>query len=76
MIVAWVQSVKLGKTLLDGSSLVELISRRKLNQIVPKLRVNNNGYLRVSLATDKTDILTDYIIIPINIEGVEAFIKA
>ena len=33
MITAWIHAIKLLKTLLDGDSLVELMSRRMLNQI-------------------------------------------
>lgn len=76
MITSWVYSTNLVKTLLDGGSLVELLSRKKLDQMRPRPRVYTNGYLRVSLATDKLDTLTDYVKIPVNVEGVEAMIKA
>ena len=76
MIVSWIEGTKLWKTLLDGGSLVELLSRKKLNQLNPRPKVHTNGHLRVSLATDKIDTLTDYVKIAVNVEGVEALIKA
>ena len=76
MITSWIKALKLVKTLLDGGSLVELLGRKKLNQMHPRPKVYTDGHLRVSLATDKLDTLTDYVKIPVNVEGVEALIKA
>ena len=76
MIMSWIHNTKLSRTLLDNGSLVELISRKKLNQLIPPPKIYTNGYLKVSLATDKLDTLTDYTIIPVNVQGVEATVKA
>lgn len=76
MITSWVHSLKLPRTLLDGGSLVELISEKKVNSMRPRPQIHTDGYLRVSLATDKLDTLTNYVLVPVNVEGVEATIKA
>lgn len=76
MIVAWVRTFRLMKVLLDGGSLVELISRGAVRRMKPQPPIYNDGYLRVSLATDKIDVLTEYVKVPVNVEGVEAIIKA
>ena len=76
MITAWVHAAKMSRTLLDGGSVVELISERKINSIKPRPYVHTDGHLRVSLATDKVDVLTNYVLIPINVKGVEAMVKA
>ena len=75
MITAWVGDNRFTKALLDGGSLVELISRKKLNKIIPPPVVHNDGYIRVSLANDTLDTLTRYAKLPINVQGVEALIK-
>ena len=76
MCTSWIFSTKLSRTLLDNGLLVELISRKKLNQLTPRPKVYTDGFLKVSLATDKLNTLTDYTIIPVNVEGVEATVKA
>ena len=76
MITAWVGDNRFTKALLDGGSLVELISRKKLNKIIPPPVVHNDGHIRVSLANDTLDTLTRYAKLPINVQGVEALIKA
>lgn len=38
--------------------------------------MHTDGYLRVGLATDKLDILTDYMKVEVKVEGIEALIKA
>ena len=76
MILSWIHNTKFSRSLLDNGLLVELISRKKLNQLTPKPRIYTNGYFKVSLATDKLDTLTDYTIIPVSVQGVEATIKA
>lgn len=76
MIIAWIHALKLYKVLLDGGSLVKLLSRKALSRMVSMPRVYTNGYLRVSLATDKLDVLTDYVVIPVNVKGIKAYIKA
>ena len=76
MTTSWIHSTKFSRNLLDNGSLVELISRKKMNQLIPKPKVYTDGFLRVSLATDKLDTLTNYAILPVNVEGVEATVKA
>ncbi len=42
----------------------------------PRLAIQRNGRIRVSLANDSVTTLDEYVIILINVEGVEAVIKA
>ncbi|KAL8825271.1 MAG: hypothetical protein Q9170_007862, partial [Blastenia crenularia] len=76
MITSWVGNQKFAKTLLDGGSLVELIGKKKLNKIDPRPKIYGDGYIRVSLANDTLDTLTKYVKIPVNVQGVQATIKA
>ncbi len=76
MISSWVLNQHLSKTLLDGGSLVELLSRQFVRRIKPRPAIQRDGYIRVSLANDSVTTLDEYVIIPINIEGMEAILKA
>ena len=76
MITSWVGSVKLTRTLLDGGSIVELVNRRKIQTMDPPLYVYSDGHLRVSLATDAISTLTNYVYLPVNVEGIQAVVKA
>ena len=76
IIVAWVRTFRLMKVLLDSGSLVELISPWVVRREKQQPPIYNDGYLRVSLATDKIDVLTEYVKVPVNVEGDEAIIKA
>ena len=75
-IEAWVGSVKFPKTLLDRGALVELISRRIVKQMKPTPTIYQDGSLRVSLAIDTLYTLTEYVLLPVNVQGVQALIKA
>ena len=76
MITAWIKDTKLPRALVDGGSLIELVSEKCINRLKPKPLVRKDGFLRVSLATDSIDTLRHYTYIPVNVEGVEAIIKA
>ena len=76
MIVSWVRAFRLLKMIPDEGSLVELIARRVVRRMKPQPQIYNDGHLRVALATDKIDTLTEYVRVPVNVEGVEAPIKA
>ena len=76
LITSWIGTTKLPRTLLDGGSVVELISEKLVKSIKPRPIVYTDGYLRVSLATDKLDELTDYVFVPVNVQGVQAMVKA
>lgn len=76
MIISWVNSLRMPRTLLDGGSLVELVNEKKVNAMRSRSQIHTDGYLRVSLATDKLDTLINYVLIPVNVEGVAATIKA
>jgi len=56
--------------LLDRGSIVELIDRSKVLEILPPPKVYTDDYLRVSLATDTIYILNNYIFLLVNLEGV------
>jgi len=76
MVTSWVNQHCLPRTLLDGGSLIELISRKALSRIQPSPRIRTDGNIRVSLANDSITTLTSYVVIPINVEGVECMVKA
>ena len=76
MVTAWIHQTKLPRTLLDGGSLIELISQKAVNRLQPSPYVFSDGQIRVSLANDSLTTLTRYVRVPVNIEGVEAVIKA
>jgi len=76
MINSWIGTQRLPKSLLDGGSLVELLNRKVYNKMKPKPRIRTDGYIRVSLANDSVTTLREYVLIPINVEGIEAVIKA
>lgn len=76
MVTAWVNDLQMPKTLLDGGSMVELISRSLINKMNPRPLIFRDGHLRVSLANDDLTRLTEYVKIRANVEGVEAIIKA
>jgi len=42
----------------------------------PKSRIRTDEYIRVSLVNDSVTTLREYVLIPINVEGIEAVIKA
>lgn len=76
MITAWVNDLRMPKTLLDGGSMVELISRSLVKKMSPRPLIFRDGHLRVCLANDDLTTLTEYFKILVNVEGVEAMIKA
>ena len=76
MITSWIGAVKLTNTLLDGGSVVELVNRRKLQTMKPPPSIHSDGHLRVCLATDVISTLTNYAYLPVNVEGVQALVKA
>ena len=76
MIFPWVFNQQLCKTFLDVGSLVELFSKISVRQMKPRPAIQKDGHIRVSLANDSVTTLDEYVIIPINVERVEAVIKA
>ncbi len=76
MINSWIGTQRLPKSLLDGGSLVELLNRKVYNKMKPKPRIWTDGYIRVSLANDSVTTLREYVLVPVNVEGIEAVIKA
>lgn len=76
MITSWIGSVKLIKTLIDGGSIVELVNRHKIKTMNPPPHVYSDGRLRVSLATDVITTLSNYVFLPVNVEGIQAVVKA
>lgn len=59
-----------------GESLVELLSKRLVHKTKPQPVIQNDGCIQVSLANDSVTTLDEYVVIPINVEGVEAVMKA
>lgn len=76
MISSWVHNQHLSKTLLNDGLLVELLSRQFVCGIKPRPAIPRDSRIRVSLADDSVTTLDDYIINPINVEGMKAVIKA
>ena len=76
MVTSWVGAIKLERTLLDGGSIIELINRRRLLTMEPPPYTHTDGYLRVNLATDVVETLTNYTYLAVNVEGVECSVKA
>lgn len=42
----------------------------------PAPRIHSDGHLRVCLATDVISTLTNYTHLPVNVKGVQAFVRA
>ena len=76
MISLWVLNKHLSKTLLDCGLLVELLSKRFLRGMKPQPAIQKDNHIRMSLANDSVTTLDEYVIIPINVERVNAVIKA
>lgn len=72
----WVFKQHLSKTLLDGGLLVKLFSKRFIYGIKPRPAIQRDGHIYISPANNSATIVDKYVIIPINVEGVEAVIKA
>lgn len=58
MVTAWVNDLQMPKTLLDGGSMVELISRSLISKMNPRPLIFRDGHLRVSLANDDLTTLS------------------
>ena len=71
---AWIGDKKILRTLLDGGSLVELISERMASQISACTYVDNGK--EISLADNHTTVLKRYMHLPVNVSGVRAFVKS
>lgn len=76
MISSRVLNQYLLKALLDGGSLVKLLSKQFVHGMKPRPAIKKDGHIRVSLANDSITILDKYVIISINVERVEVVIKA
>lgn len=63
------------KTLLDGRLLVKLLGKRFIREMKLWPAIQRDNHIRVNFANNSITILNKYIIIPINIEEVEAVIK-
>lgn len=74
-ITTWIGNVQVNWSLVDNGSVIEVISKR-LAMKIPKLEVQHDGNLPVTLATDHRTTLRDYVYVPINCQGVEAYMKA
>ena len=64
------------KTLLDGGSIVELISQSLVRKMSPRPLIFRDRQLRVSLANDNLTTLTEYVKIRVNVEGLDTMIMA
>lgn len=76
MFTSWVRNFCLEKTLLDGGSLVELINRKLVAGMKPRPKIFSDSRIKVSLANDSFTVLSEYVKIPVNVQGIEAIIRA
>lgn len=56
--------------------MVALISRTLAKKMSPRPLIFRDGHLRARLANDDLTTLTEYVKIQVNVEGVEAMVKA
>lgn len=75
MITTWIHAIKLRKTLLDDESLMKLLNKRLLRWMNSSSKIYINEYLRVSLTTNKIDVLTNYVMLLVNVEEIQTLIK-
>lgn len=76
MVTSWVCDSCFQKTLLDGGSLVELINRKLVMKTRPRPKIFSDSRIKVSLANDSVTVLSEYVKIPVNVQGVEAVVRA
>ncbi|KAI9882599.1 MAG: hypothetical protein M1823_005646, partial [Watsoniomyces obsoletus] len=74
-ITAWVNDNPVDNTLVDGGSMVDLISSRVVNQM-PGTPIRRDDSLKIILANDKRMTLDGYVSVHVNVEGVTATVKA
>lgn len=70
---SWISDKRVPRTLLDGGSLVELISERIAREIGAP--IYSDAGKEISLADNHTTILKRYIYLPVNVGGIRAFVK-
>lgn len=70
MVTLWVRDVCFQKTL-DGGSLVVLINSKLVMKMRPRPRNFIDSRIKVSLANDSITELSEYVNIPVNVQGVE-----
>lgn len=66
----------MGRTLLDGGWMVELINKKLVNKMIPRLPVYRNSRVKISLADNATTTLSKFVRISINVQRVETVIRA
>lgn len=76
MVTSWVRDSCFQKTLLDGGSLVELINRKLVMKMRPRPKIFSDSRIKVSLANDSVTVLSEYVKISVNVQGVEAVVRA
>ncbi len=76
MINFWIETQRLSKSLLNEDSLMKLLNRKIYNKIKLKSRIRTDEYIQVSLINDFITTLREYVLISINVEEIEAVIKA
>ncbi|KAI9882544.1 MAG: hypothetical protein M1823_005704, partial [Watsoniomyces obsoletus] len=74
-ITAWVSDIPVDNTLVDGRSMVDLISSRVVNQMLGT-PIRRNDSLKIILANDRRMTLDGYVSVHVNVEGVTATVKA
>jgi hypothetical protein len=70
---AWVTKVRLEKIIVDGGSLIELVSERILPKI--KATIYRDHGREISLANNSLKFINRLVYLPANVCGVEAIMK-
>ncbi|KAI9872187.1 MAG: hypothetical protein M1823_008240, partial [Watsoniomyces obsoletus] len=68
-ITAWVNDIPVDNTLVDGGSMVDLISSSVVNQM-PGTPIRRDDSLKIILANNKRMTLDGYVSVHVNVKGV------
>ena len=75
MIISWINTIKLNKTLLNEKFIVELINRRKLSVMNFLSRIYIDDHLRMNLIIDIIHTLINYTMLFVNLKNVEIIVR-
>ena len=67
--------MKLSKTLIDEKSMMKLINRQKLLVMKFAFFVRTDDHFKINLVTNHVETLTNYIVLFVNVEEIEAVIR-
>ncbi|MCJ1345426.1 hypothetical protein MMC31_003633 [Peltigera leucophlebia] len=70
------QELQMGRILLDGESMIALINKELVNKMTPRPPIYRDSRVKISLANDASTTLSEFVKIPVNVQGVETVIRA